>query len=106
MGLVGVVALGFVWFNALYSHKAKTDAQPTTYAQGGEQYTAPPPATPKPAPVPIPAMPAPSEQSSLVSGQPQQPRSEDLFVCEATLKKVYIAHFAKRIRPGRIPIAC
>jgi type IV secretion system protein VirB10 len=72
MGLVGVVALGFVWFNALYSHKSKTDVQPTTYAQGGEEYTAPPPATPKPAPVPIPAMPAPSEQSSLVSGQPQQ----------------------------------
>jgi type IV secretion system protein VirB10 len=72
MGLVGVVALGFVWFNALYSHKPKTDVQPTTYAQGGEEYTAPPPASPKAAPVPIPAMPAPSEQSALVSGQPQQ----------------------------------
>jgi type IV secretion system protein VirB10 len=48
MGLVGVVVLGFIWFNALYSHRAKTQpaVAQTAYGSGGDQY------------VPAPAVPA------------------------------------------------
>jgi type IV secretion system protein VirB10 len=44
LALVGVVALGFVWFNALYSHRAKKQeqAQQAAYTGGGEQYNPPP----------------------------------------------------------------
>ena len=44
LGLIGVVTMGFVWFNALYSHKAKEkQAQSAAYGGGGEEYTPPPP---------------------------------------------------------------
>lgn len=61
MGLIGVLALGFVWFNALYSHrqKAQPAAAQTAYTGGGEQFTQPPPAVLKAAPAPLP-QPAPA----------------------------------------------
>ena len=40
MALAGVAVLGFIWFNALYSHRAKTQptVAQTAYGSGGEQY--------------------------------------------------------------------
>jgi len=56
LGLLGVLALGFVWFNALYSHRPK--AQPTSVQTadtgGGQQFTKPPPTTAKAAPSSLP----------------------------------------------------
>lgn len=72
MALIGVVALGFVWFNAIYSHKAKPEqTSSSAYTGNGEEYTAPPPAATKP--VTLPALPAPAQtQSSFFGNQPQQ----------------------------------
>jgi type IV secretion system protein VirB10 len=71
--LIGILALAFVWFNALYSHRAaqqKTAA--ATYTSGGEDYNGPPLATARSSPVMLPA-PAPSPQQSSVFGTtPQQ----------------------------------
>jgi len=57
LALVGVVAMAFIWFNALYSHRAKKEqqAQQAAYTGGGEQYI-PPPASiaPKQAALPMP----------------------------------------------------
>jgi type IV secretion system protein VirB10 len=62
LGLIGIVAMGFVWFNALYSHKAKeAQVQTATYGEGGAEYTPPPPTVPKPVPV---ALPAPAPQTN------------------------------------------
>jgi type IV secretion system protein VirB10 len=81
LGLVGVLALGFVWFNALYSHRAKQQqTQQTAYSGGGEQYTAPPPAAP-PRPVP-PALPMPAEAVPLtlpVGSHQQSPASAPIL---------------------------
>ncbi len=56
MALIGVVALGFIWFNALYSHKAKqAQAIAPTYAGGGEGFIPPPQSSTKqPIAVPLP----------------------------------------------------
>ena len=73
LGLIGVVTMGFVWFNALYSHKAKEkQAQSAAYGGGGEVYTPPPPVVTKPAPVPLPAPPDPTSPGLGFNGQPQQ----------------------------------
>jgi type IV secretion system protein VirB10 len=69
LGLVGVLALAFVWFNALYSHRQKTQPSPaqTAYTGGGEQFTQPPPMTGKPPPAPLP-LPASAPTSAFYLG--------------------------------------
>jgi type IV secretion system protein VirB10 len=72
--LVGVVVLGFVWFNALFSHRAKqSQAATAPYTGYGEQY-APPPSEAHPAlPTAVAALPAPTpSQSSFLNNQPRQ----------------------------------
>lgn len=63
MGLMGAIVLGFVWFNALYSHR-KTNGQqnqsPALYAGNGENFNAPPASPAKP--TPQIALPQPSTQ--------------------------------------------
>ncbi|MBU6418760.1 MAG: type IV secretion system protein VirB10 [Proteobacteria bacterium] len=65
MGLVGVLALGFIWFNAMYSHKAghQPSAQQALYSNGGEQFAEPPSSASKPGQpagtLPAPAAPKP-----------------------------------------------
>jgi type IV secretion system protein VirB10 len=72
MGLIGVLALGFIWFNALYRHRAANQqTMPAAYANGGEQFAAPPAAVPKPVPVSLPA-PAPASQQSAFFGTSNQ----------------------------------
>ncbi|GLR68834.1 hypothetical protein GCM10010909_35160 [Acidocella aquatica] len=63
MVLIGVVVLGFIWFNALYSHRAATQpvGAATAYGNGGEPYIQPPAAVPAPA---TPNLPQPSPASS------------------------------------------
>ena len=74
LGLIGVVTLGFVWFNALYSHKAKdTQAQTATYGEGGEEYTPPPPTLNKPVLVALPAPAAQANQGFGFNNQQQTP---------------------------------
>lgn len=80
MALIGIVALGFVWFNALYSHKAK-QAQPTpaAYTGAGELYNPPPAAAMAPAPAALPApTPAPAD-NSILGGQQQSPASAPIM---------------------------
>ena len=51
LALVAVLGLGFVWFNALFSHK-RADQQAdisATYTNGGEVFNAPPESAMKPA---------------------------------------------------------
>ncbi len=76
MVLVGVVVLGFVWFNALYSHRASTQPKTvaTAYGNGGEQYIPPAaiPATPAPVPSSLPQPAAASTPSPLFGGSQQQ----------------------------------
>lgn len=74
LALIGVVTLGFVWFNALYSHKAKeTQAQTAIYGEGGEEYTAPPPTVPKPTQAALPAPPPQTNQGFGFNNQQQTP---------------------------------
>lgn len=69
MGLLGVLALGFIWFNALYSHKGANPEkpEPSLYANGGEQFMAPPAPAPQPAPS-NPTLPAPTAQQASFFG--------------------------------------
>ncbi|OYV41675.1 MAG: hypothetical protein B7Z75_14830 [Acidocella sp. 20-57-95] len=57
LALVAVLGLGFIWFNALFSHK-RTDQQkiiPAAYTNGGEVFNGPPDAAMKPAAQNLPA---------------------------------------------------
>jgi type IV secretion system protein VirB10 len=74
MGLVGVVVLGFIWFNALYSHRAKTQpaVAQTAYGSGGEQYVPAPAVPASPAPQTSLPQPAAASTSSSYFGGPQQ----------------------------------
>jgi type IV secretion system protein VirB10 len=74
--LMGALALAFIWMNALYSHKNKTDnVSPAAYNAGtGAQFEAPPPVQAKPPPpvvAPLPT-PAPAPASTDFGQQPQQ----------------------------------
>ena len=71
LALMAVLGLGFIWFNALFSHKP-ADRQAATqaaYTNGGEVFNAPPSAPAKPA---MPALPAPADtQTGLPGAVPQ-----------------------------------
>ena len=72
--LIGVLALCFIWFNAIYSHK-RTDQQEVagaSYTNGGQAFSSPPPPAAKPIPVTLPQPPAAPQQSSLPGTTPQQ----------------------------------
>ena len=73
LGLVGMLALGFVWFNALYSHRQKAHLEPaqTAYTGGGEQFTQPPPTATKAAPASLP-QPAPTAAATPLLGTRNQ----------------------------------
>ena len=68
--LVGLLALGFIWFNAQYSHRSRKDqeAQQAAYTGGGEQYT-PPPAAAATKPAALP-MPTPTATPTLLPATP------------------------------------
>jgi type IV secretion system protein VirB10 len=71
LALVAVLGLGFIWFNALFSHKRADQhaATPATYTNGGEVFNAPPESAVKPV---VPALPAPAEpQTGLLGVSPQ-----------------------------------
>jgi len=74
IGLIGILGLGFIWFNALYSHKSSNQQQamPATYTNGGEQFAAPPAPAIKPAPASV-ALPAPAPQQTQFFGASNQP---------------------------------
>lgn len=72
--LLALLALGFIWFNALYSHKAgkQQSATPAAYANGGEAFNGPPAVPVKPARV-LTAEPVPSAQeTSFFGAEPHQ----------------------------------
>ena len=73
MSLIGVLALGFIWFNALYSHRRANQQQPlpAAYSGGGEQFAAPPAAMSKPAPASL-SLPAPVPQQTPFFGASNQ----------------------------------
>lgn len=73
MGLLGVLALGFIWFNALYSHKGGTQEkpEPSVYTNGGEQFAAPPAAVTKPIQA-ASALPTPVPQQASYFGASNQ----------------------------------
>jgi type IV secretion system protein VirB10 len=71
--LIGMLALCFIWFNAIYSHK-KTNQQQVAaapYANGGQAFSSPPPTVAKPAQVALP-QPSTSPQQSFLGNSPQQ----------------------------------
>jgi type IV secretion system protein VirB10 len=74
MALIGVLALSFIWFNALYSHKSanRQKPAPAIYTNGGEQFAAPPAQVLKPSPVNA-ALPAPAPQQASFFGTSNQP---------------------------------
>jgi type IV secretion system protein VirB10 len=71
LGLVGVIVLGYVWFNAFYSHRAKQAATAPVYAGGGESFLPPPTAEKPVTPVVLPT-PAPAPASSSFMGNQNQ----------------------------------
>ncbi|MGE4482947.1 type IV secretion system protein VirB10 [Acidocella sp.] len=71
--LMGVIILGYIWFNALYSHHRADDRQqaaPGVYGMGGENFNAPP-ALPLKSEPSIP-MPAPAPQTASFGGEPRE----------------------------------
>ena len=74
MVLIGVVVLGFIWFNALYSHRAATQpvGAATAYGNGGEPYIQPPAAVPAPATSNLPQPSPASSSSSFLGGSQRQ----------------------------------
>ena len=72
--LIGFLALAFIWMNALYSHKAKSEKiSPAAYNAGtGEQFSAPPPVQVKPPAPAADTLPAPAPAQSVFGGQTQQ----------------------------------
>lgn len=82
IGLIGVLALGFVWFNALYSHRPKAQGAPaqTANTDGGERFTQPPPATATAAPasLPQPAS-APASTPLLGTGTQETPATAPIM---------------------------
>ena len=74
MVLIGVVVLGYVWFNALYTHRAAKHPgdTATAYGNGGEPYIQPPAAVPAPAPTSLPQPSPASSSSSFLGGTQQQ----------------------------------
>jgi type IV secretion system protein VirB10 len=71
LALIGVLGLGFIWFNALFSHKRSDErgATPALYTNGGEVFAGPPAQVAKPA---SPTLPAPTDtQGSLLGGSSQ-----------------------------------
>lgn len=80
--LLAVLTLGFIWFNALYSHKgAQQQAEtPPTYANGGEAFNGPPVVPIKPAPVLLPQpVPAPQQTSFFGAAPRQTPASAPIM---------------------------
>lgn len=79
-GVVTVVALGFIWFNAALRQRAPLPAKTAAVAAGaGEQYTPPPNIqTAKPAETSLP-MPAASTGSELGAGQKQSPETAPIL---------------------------
>lgn len=74
--LVGVLGLGFIWFQAYYAstpRQEKAAASDETYSNRGEQYAGPPPVAMKPPPAslpqPAPAAPAPSPLFGMAPGE-------------------------------------
>ena len=69
--LIGTVALGFVWFSALYGHsQMQAKPGPVDYTNGGEEFV-PPPVSVRA--TPQAALPAPAQaQPALFGVQPQQ----------------------------------
>lgn len=72
MAMLGVLALGFIWLNALYSHKGANQQRTpeAAYTNGGEQFAPLPPTVSKPVPVMLPS-PAPAPQQSSFFGANQ-----------------------------------
>ena len=74
LALMAVLGLGFIWFNALFSHK-RADQQNTTpvaYTNGGEVFSAPPATSAKLAAPTLPD-PAPSNPQTAFLGAASQP---------------------------------
>ena len=71
LALIGVLGLGFIWFNALFSHKRGEGggAAPALYTNGGEVFAAPPAKTAKPA---VQTLPAPTDAQAPLLGATQQ----------------------------------
>jgi type IV secretion system protein VirB10 len=74
--LMGLLALAFIWMNAIYSHRDKEEpASPQAYNGGtGEPFAAPPPVAVKPPPPAVTALPppAPAPAGPQFVEQPQQ----------------------------------
>ncbi|MDE2320256.1 MAG: type IV secretion system protein VirB10, partial [Rhodospirillales bacterium] len=71
LALVAVLGLGFIWFNALFSHK-RADQQkiiPAAYTNGGEVFNGPPESAAKPA---APNLPAPANPQTGLLDAPAQ----------------------------------
>ena len=82
LGLIGVLALGFVWFSALYSHrqKAQPAAEQTAFSNGGEQFTQPPTTVLKAAPAPLPQpVPAAAPTSYLGTANQETPATAPIM---------------------------
>ena len=74
LALMAVLGLGFIWFNALFSHTRANQqaAQPATYTNGGEAFSAPPVTAVKPSAPTLPD-PAPADAQAPLLGASSQP---------------------------------
>ena len=74
LALIAILGLGFIWFNALFSHKraANQNTAPATYTVGGEVFNAPPNGPVKPTAQALPE-PAPANAQAPLLGASSQP---------------------------------
>ena len=71
LALIGVLGLGFIWFNALFSHKRAVGrgAVPALYTSGGEVFAAPPAQATKPV---VQTLPTPTDAQAPLLGSASQ----------------------------------
>ena len=71
LALIGVLGLGFIWFNALFSHKRAVGrgAVPALYTSGGEVFAAPPAQATKPV---VQTLPTPTDVQAPLLGSASQ----------------------------------
>ncbi len=80
LALIGVLGLGFIWFNALFSHKRAVGrgAVPALYTSGGEVFAAPPAQATKPV---VQTLPTPTDAQAplLRSASQSSPQSAPIL---------------------------
>jgi type IV secretion system protein VirB10 len=103
LGLVAVIAIAFIWFNASFTHKKAEKAEPAAYALGGEDFQAAPTTESKtPASTTLPAPPTQASPFPALGGNQVSPASAPImaFSGSSTVAAVPVAPTLSSPGPG------